>query len=127
MVYLLSCFWNKGSNASPDDIFAAIRTLIATAQSTANGKATLQWGYSNLPAGYGNLTLSFSFSPKFVVLISSGGITKYIYFCVYNNQTAFGLNTSNGDTERATVSMSGTSFYIDTKAYGQRIDYVSIG
>lgn len=84
-VYAEGTFWNKqnvlkdataalygkGSNASPDEIFAAARALITAAQNTANAKPRIETGNYT---GDGTVpkTLTFSFPPK-VVFISHDG------------------------------------------------------
>lgn len=64
--------YGKGDDASPDDIFAAIRPLIQAAQSTADGKAKIQEvSYTGTGThGEANPTIvRFSFPPKLVFLV----------------------------------------------------------
>ena len=76
-----------GSDAVPDDVFNAIKTLINDANANANAKARIVTGSYVGTGTYGNANpnrLTFDFEPKIVVLtemISSGGA----YYVLFGN------------------------------------------
>lgn len=66
-----AALYGKGSNASPDEIFAAIKPLISAAQNTADGKTNSFFGKYTGTGKYGSgneNSLTFPFPPKILFI-----------------------------------------------------------
>ena len=69
-----AALYGMTSAAVPDDVFRATRGLISTAQSTANGRLRVESGSyvgTNTIGPDGPNRLSFSFSPKLMIIFSN--------------------------------------------------------
>lgn len=66
-----AALYGKDATAVPDEIFAAIRPLIATAQETANSRAKIAYGTYTGTGTYGadnSNRLTFDFEPQLVIV-----------------------------------------------------------
>lgn len=65
--------WGSAADRTPDAALRQLRTLITTAQSSADGKLTAVTG-SYTGSGTNTKTLNFSIKPRLVVVVRYGGI-----------------------------------------------------
>lgn len=77
--------WGSAANRTPNQALQQLRSLIATAQSTADGKAKVEYGTA-VKTSNGSKTFLFSFSPKAVLInASSQSAGSYALLLVYGS------------------------------------------
>lgn len=76
-----AALFGLGADAVPDDVLALLKTLVDNAQTSADGKAKIEFGsvivpYSNISTDDVSVTLTFSSLPK--VIFMSARLQSYV-------------------------------------------------
>ena len=121
--------YGKGTTATVDDILAAIRPLITTAQSTASSRLDDTWGsWTGTGESTKTLLIGGGFIPRLIVIIGTQGAFMLLTYGVNNVAT----NESSRDVASVTWDgWSGSRFSVTLKSVGnvsgRTYDYYAIG